>query len=87
MFVNFLAELGDGGMAEHLRESAMTRGYLGLAVVFVWHSAQRGGLISGFQEFSASINKAFIFAVGVGHWAIILWGLDNFLIFPNFLRS
>ena len=25
--------------------------------------------------------------MGAGHWAIILWGLDTFLIFPNFLRS
>ena len=24
---------------------------------------------------------------GDGHWVIILWGLDTFLIFPNFLRS
>ena len=23
---------------------------------------------------------------GAGHWAIILWGLDTFLIFPNSLR-
>ena len=72
MFVNFLVELGDGGMAEHLRGSAMARGYLGLAVVFVWRGARSGDLFSGFQEFSASIGKTFIFAVGVGHWAIIL---------------
>ena len=24
---------------------------------------------------------------GAGHWAFILWGLDSFLVFPNFLRS
>ena len=24
---------------------------------------------------------------GVGHWGIILWSLDTFVIFPNFLRS
>ena len=46
------------------------------------------GLISVFQGFSASIGKAFILAGGgggAGRWAIILWGLDTFLIFPNFL--
>ena len=47
-------------------------------------------LISVFQEFSASISKAFILVWrwgGAGHWAIIMSGLDTFLIFPNFLRS
>ena len=32
------------------------------------------GLISVFQEFSASIG-------GAGRWAFILWGLESFLIF------
>ena len=27
----------------------------------------------------------FSFWRGDGHWAIILWGLDTFLIFPNFV--
>ena len=27
------------------------------------------------------------FGGGAGHWAIILWGSDTFLIFPNFLGS
>ena len=26
------------------------------------------------------------FGGGTGHWVIILWSLDTFLIFPNFLR-
>ena len=45
-------------------------------------------LVSVFQEFSASINKALILAWGgggggggAGCWTIILWGLDTFLIF------
>ena len=48
-------------------------------------------LISVFREFSASISKVFILVWtgggGAGHWAVILSGLDTFLIFPNFLRS
>ena len=39
-------------------------------------------LISVFQEFSSSIGKT---GGGAGRWAIILWGLDSFLMFPNFL--
>ena len=27
------------------------------------------------------------FGGGIGHWTTILWGLDNFLIFPSFPRS
>ena len=56
------------------------------------------GLISVFRGFSPSIDGAFCFGGvgflvwgggggGAGGWAIILWGLDNFLIFPNFLIS
>ena len=44
------------------------------------------GLIVIFRDFFASINKIFHFSVGSGDWAIILWVLDAFLIFPNFLR-
>ena len=53
----------------------------------------RKSLISVFQDFFASINKAFgLVGMGDGRgggrrWAIILWGLDTFLMFPNFLRS
>ena len=42
-------------------------------------------LISVFQEFSASVGGTFILVGWDGHWAIILWGLDSFLMFPNFL--
>ena len=45
----------------------------------------RGGLVSVFHEFSAGIGETFILAGGTGRWAIILWGLDTFLMFPNFV--
>ena len=45
----------------------------------------REGLVSVFHEFSAGIGGAFVLAGGTGRWAIILWGLDIFLMFPNFL--
>ena len=43
--------------------------------------------ISVFQESSAGVGKVFILGAGLGtgHWT--LWGLDTFLIFPNFLKS
>ena len=44
------------------------------------------GLISIFQEFSSRIGS-FHFAGGAGRWAIVLSGLDGFLMFPNFLGS
>ena len=39
---------------------------LGLALVSMWNSALRGSLISGFQDFFASIGKTFILARGLG---------------------
>ena len=44
-------------------------------------------LISVFRGVSASAGRSFHFGGGPGRWAIIPWGLDNFLIFPNFLGS
>ena len=41
-------------------------------------------LISVFQRFFASISEIFIWR-GTGRWAIILWVLDTFLIFPKYL--
>ena len=32
-------------------------------------------------------QQGFHFGGGTGHWAIILWDADTFLIFPNFLSS
>ena len=51
----------------------VARGVFGANLVFVWDGA-RGwgeGLIFVFQEFSASINKAFILAVGTGRCVVI----------------
>ena len=76
-------------MAVALRSFA---GYLGLALVFGWGGTRQGSLVSVFQGFFAIIGEMFIFA-GVGgeggavHGAFILWGLDTFLLSPNFLRS
>ena len=57
---------------------------------WLWFSCGMGhseiSLISIFQEFSSNIHKAFILG-GAGRWAIVLWGLDRFLIFTNFLIS
>ena len=61
--ISYLAE-GAGGLQ-------WLAGYLGLTLVFVWFSCGMShsgkSLISVFQEFSASIGKAFIL---VGGWAL-----------------
>ena len=59
-------------------------GYLGLALDFVVRRLGRG-LIAISRDFFASAGEIFILAGRAGHWAIILWGLDNFLMFPDFL--
>ena len=43
-----------------------------------------GALVSTFRHFSASVGEFWLWA---GHWVIIPWGLEIFLIFPNLLRS
>ena len=53
---------------------------------------RREGLIVIFRDFFASAGGAFNFAGGrgvrgAGGWAIILWGLGTFLMFPDFLGS
>ena len=48
--------------------------------------ARSGGLIAVFGDFVAIIGEIFILAGGAGRWAIILWGLKTFQIFPNFLN-
>ena len=57
--------------------------YLRLALVFVWSSALQESLISVFEEFFDNIGRIFILegGGGAGHGALILWGLDTFLIF------
>ena len=62
-------------------------GYLGLALVFLWGGTPRGGLIAVFRDFFCWCWQNFYVGAGTGRWAIILGGLDTFLIFPNFLRS
>ena len=48
--------------------------------------ARRGGdLVTIFRGVFGSAGE-FLFWRGSGRWAIILWGLGTFLIFPNFLR-
>ena len=64
---------------------------MGLVLVFVWGGGNGGeGLISVFRQFSASIGEASILPAGLGAGLslyVIVWDLDTFLIFPNFLRS
>ena len=56
----------------------------------MWGSALRGGggLVAVFRDTFASAGGVFILlGEGVaGRWAIILWGLGTFLIYPNFVR-
>ena len=46
-----------------------------------WHSAGGGGGYCYFRGFFACAGG------GNGHWGIILWSLDTFVIFPNFMIS
>ena len=66
----------------------MAHRVFGANLVFVRMAHRGRGLIFVFQEFAASINKAFILAGGLGAGlSFILWGMDTFLIFPNFLTT
>ena len=54
-------------------------GYLRLALVFVWSSAQREEFNFYFSGLFCSYYLNLRFGGrggGAGHWAIILWGLD-----------
>ena len=63
----------------------MARGVFGASLVFVWNGAQGERFNFCFSRVFASINKAFILAGGLGAGlSFILWGMDTFLIFPNF---
>ena len=58
--------------------------YLRLPLVFMRNSTL-------WEKFNACLyiwktNCLYIYK-GTGHWAIILWSLDTFQVFPNFLRS
>ena len=62
--------------------------YLGLALVFAGGGApQGGGVWLLFFGAFLLVLAGLLFSRGDGYWAIILWGLDTFLIFPNFQRS
>ena len=63
---------------------------MALALVSLWGGVPwgGGGLIAIFWDLFAGASGVFVWGRGgAGHWAMILWGLDNFLIFPDFLRS
>ena len=55
-------------------------GYLGLALVFVWGSAQREGFNFCFSGVFYYYWQSVHFGRGTGHWGVIIWGLVNFLI-------
>ena len=69
--------------------SAMARRIFGAGSSFRvgWRTAGGGGgLDLCFSGFFRWYWRRFHFGGGAGRWAIVLWGLDTFLIFPNFLR-
>ena len=61
--------------------------YLRLTLVFMWNCSLWEGFNFCFSRVFCYCWQSFHFARGTGSWAIILWSLDTFLIFPNFLRS
>ena len=44
-------------------------------------------MINGLERCGAAVAPGFHVGYGgwAGRWAIILWGLDTFLMFPNFV--
>ena len=62
-------------------------GYLGRTLVCVWSGELREGYNCYFEVFLVVWEVSFLWGLGAGRWAIILWGLDTFLILSNFLRS
>ena len=66
--------------------SAMARGLFGTGSSFRVGWRTVGGLDLCFSGFFRWYWQRFHFGGGAGRWAIVLWGLDTFLIFPNFLR-
>ena len=53
---------------------------------WVWGGTRREEFFFCFSGVFFYYWQSFHFGGGTGRWAIILWGLDIFLIFPNFLR-
>ena len=61
--------------------------YLRQTLVFMWNSALWEKLNFHFQGVLWWYWQNIHFGRKTGHWAIILWNLEIFLIFPNVLRS
>ena len=68
---------------------------LGVAIIVkgigfegVWGELESEGGFRG-QSVTGCLGLTLVFVWGsvAGRWATILWGLDTFLIFPDFLRS
>ena len=57
------------------------------ALVFAWGGALRWKFGFYFSGVLGQDWRNFHFGGGDARWGIILWGLDTFLIFPNFLGS
>ena len=68
----------------------VAKGVRGVEFEGVWGELRSGAGFRG-QWLAGCLEVALFFVWGggggAGGWAIILWGLDNFLIFPNFLIS
>ena len=77
-----------GSVVPHFRRihEQSVRTYLGLALVFVWDSALREGFTCYCSGLFCQCWRVVCIGVGNGCQAIILCGLDIFLIFPNLLR-
>ena len=61
--------------------------YFWQAVVFLWSSTLREKFNFHFWRTYCKYGQNFTFGSKIEHGAIILWKVDIFLIFPNFLRS
>ena len=77
---NGIAWVGD--LFQHLHLQSFTK-YLRLNLVFMWNSALREKF---FKSLFPVLTK-FLFCQGDWALGFIIWSLDTFLIFPNFLRS
>ena len=69
MFIGLLSSLSGGG--SHDVACSGSRGIWGWPGLRVGWCTRGKGLIFVFQEFSASIDKAFILAGGTGRWVVI----------------
>ena len=61
-----------------------------LTVIFVKesHFLKRGGVCGGVGGGAGGLGqlrRVFNFGWGNGHWPIVLWGLNTFLMFPQIL--